>query len=156
MNPTTRSTSDLARPSSTTLDDLDDDDTSVTEPSHRGGFGDFGGASGGLIERTFRERIVLVGVSRPAATTTTTPSSSLDELALLVDTAGADEVARVVQRRDAPDPATYIGKGKAEELRELSDRRSTPTPSSSTTSCRPASSSTSRSCSAARPSTAPR
>jgi GTP-binding protein HflX len=37
-----------------------------------------------------------------------------------VDTAGADEVARVVQRRDRPDPATYIGKGKAEELREVS------------------------------------
>ena len=44
---------------------------------------------------------------------------SLDELALLVDTAGADVVDRVVQRRTAPDPATYIGKGKVEELREL-------------------------------------
>ncbi|MCC5952557.1 MAG: GTPase HflX [Acidimicrobiia bacterium] len=44
---------------------------------------------------------------------------SLDELALLVDTAGADEVGRVVQRRDRPDPATYIGQGKVEELRLL-------------------------------------
>ena len=51
--------------------------------------------------------------------------ADLDELALLVDTAGADVVARVVQRRDRPDPATFIGKGKAEELRELSPRRST-------------------------------
>ncbi|MGH9187082.1 MAG: GTPase HflX, partial [Acidimicrobiales bacterium] len=45
---------------------------------------------------------------------------SLDELGLLVDTAGADEVGRIVQRRDAPDAATYIGKGKAQELREVS------------------------------------
>ncbi|HEX2562532.1 MAG TPA: GTPase HflX, partial [Acidimicrobiales bacterium] len=45
--------------------------------------------------------------------------ASVDELALLVDTAGADEVARVFQRRQAPDPPTYVGKGKAEELREL-------------------------------------
>ena len=46
---------------------------------------------------------------------------SLDELALLVDTAGADEVARVVQRRTKLEPATFIGKGKAAELRELAD-----------------------------------
>ncbi len=45
--------------------------------------------------------------------------ASLDELALLVDTAGADEVARLVQRRDAPDHTWYLGKGKAEELKEL-------------------------------------
>ena len=39
---------------------------------------------------------------------------------MLVDTAGADVVGRVVQRRDSPDPATFVGKGKAQELRELS------------------------------------
>src|SRR5205814_5464153 len=33
---------------------------------------------------------------------------------------GADVVGRVLQRRDSPDPATYVGKGKAEELHELS------------------------------------
>jgi GTP-binding protein HflX len=43
----------------------------------------------------------------------------LDELALLVDTAGADIVARVVQRRDSPDPATFLGSGKVQELREI-------------------------------------
>ncbi|MEJ7583500.1 MAG: GTPase HflX [Acidimicrobiales bacterium] len=37
---------------------------------------------------------------------------------MLVDTAGADVVDRVAQRRKAPDPATFIGKGKAGELRE--------------------------------------
>src|SRR5690606_19892354 len=47
--------------------------------------------------------------------------ASLDELSLLIDTAGADEVARVVQRRAAPDPPTFVGKGKAEELREVAE-----------------------------------
>jgi GTPase len=45
--------------------------------------------------------------------------SSLAELALLTDTAGADPVELALQRRGKPDPATFIGKGKAEELREL-------------------------------------
>jgi len=47
--------------------------------------------------------------------------ASLDELALLADTAGAEVVARELQRRDTPDPATYVGKGKVEELRGLVD-----------------------------------
>ena len=71
-----------------------------------------------LIDRSFRERIVLVGVQFPGVT----PSEleqQLDELALLVDTAGADVVARIVQRRDAPDPATFVGSGKVLELREI-------------------------------------
>ena len=45
---------------------------------------------------------------------------ALDELAQLVDSAGADVVGRVVQRRDAPEPATFIGRGKAEEIAALS------------------------------------
>ena len=73
-----------------------------------------------LIERSFREKIVLVGVNVPPEAEEDT-ERHLDELALLVDTAGADEAARVVQRRDHPDPATYVGKGKAAELRELSN-----------------------------------
>jgi len=72
-----------------------------------------------LIERTFRERIVLVGVTIPPVSQDET-EEHLDELARLIDTAGADEAARVMQRRDAPDPATYIGRGKAEELHQLS------------------------------------
>jgi GTP-binding protein HflX len=48
--------------------------------------------------------------------------SSLDELSLLVDTAGADEVARTLQRRQAPDPATYVGRGKVGELHRLAER----------------------------------
>jgi GTP-binding protein HflX len=88
--------------------------------SHRGGFGEFGGEAGGLIERAFRERIVVVGVTRPPHTEEDT-ERSLDELSLLIDTAGADEVGRTVQHRSAPDPATFIGGGKVAELRALCD-----------------------------------
>jgi GTP-binding protein HflX len=73
-----------------------------------------------LIERSFRERIILVGVAIPPASVPEV-EAHLDELAQLIDTAGADEAARVLQRRDAPDAATYIGKGKASELHELSE-----------------------------------
>ena len=71
-----------------------------------------------LIERTKRERIVLVGVTRPGHTDEDT-EAGLDELSLLIDTAGADEAGRIVQRRDSPDHTWYIGKGKVEELRDL-------------------------------------
>ncbi|MGH9295458.1 MAG: GTPase HflX, partial [Acidimicrobiales bacterium] len=72
-----------------------------------------------LIDRRFREKIVIVGVlSWPR--TLDEVEASLDELALLVDTAGAHVVDRIVQRRESPDPATYIGRGKAAELAELS------------------------------------
>ncbi len=71
-----------------------------------------------LIDRTFRERIVLVGVQFPGVSEEDL-ARQLDELALLVDTAGADVVARVVQRRDAPDPATFLGSGKVQELRDV-------------------------------------
>ena len=86
---------------------------------HRGGFGDLGGdAAGALIDRSFRERIVAVGVVPPGIDDEEV-ERSLDELEQLVDTAGADVVDRVVQRRSAPEPATYIGKGKVAELRDL-------------------------------------
>ncbi len=68
-----------------------------------------------LISRTVRERIVLVGVTFPHGTLAAT-EAALDELALLVGTAGADVGERIIQRRATPDPATYLGRGKAEEL----------------------------------------
>jgi GTP-binding protein HflX len=46
-------------------------------------------------------------------------SSPLDELAALAETAGVVERGRIVQRRSKPENATYIGKGKLEELKEL-------------------------------------
>lgn len=45
--------------------------------------------------------------------------SSLDELSELAKTAGAEEIARVIQKRDAYEPATVIGEGKLAELKEL-------------------------------------
>jgi GTP-binding protein HflX len=71
-----------------------------------------------LISRGIREKIVLVAVTMSDRTDDET-QDSLDELAQLIDTAGAYEVARITQRRDAPDSAFYIGKGKVEELKEL-------------------------------------
>jgi len=71
-----------------------------------------------LIERSVRERIVLVGVTFPNSTDEAT-EASLDELEALIDTAGADVVGRVAQRRDRPDHTWFIGKGKAAELHEL-------------------------------------
>ena len=71
-----------------------------------------------LISRGIRERIILVAVTMSDRTDDET-QESLDELAQLIDTAGADEVARVTQRRESPDSTYYIGKGKAEELKEL-------------------------------------
>jgi len=59
-----------------------------------------------------RERAVLVGAG-PGVDDT-----DLEELAALATTAGAEPVARVVQRRATPDPATFVGKGK---LREIHD-----------------------------------
>jgi GTP-binding protein HflX len=74
--------------------------------------------AGALIDRTIRERIVLVAVALPGEDDDVV-DASLDELELLVDTAGADAVDRIVQRRDAPDHTWCLGKGKAEELKQL-------------------------------------
>ena len=65
-----------------------------------------------------QQRALLVGTGY-GTTSLDEAEASLDELALLTETAGADPVERVLQRRSVPDPATYIGKGKAEELRAL-------------------------------------
>jgi len=88
--------------------------------SHRSAFGEVGGEGGGFIDRAFRERIVLAGVTIPPEREEDT-EAGLDELELLVDTAGADVVDRVVQRRQRPDPATFVGKGKATELKETAE-----------------------------------
>ena len=44
---------------------------------------------------------------------------TLRELERLVETAGGETVGRIIQRRESPDPSTYIGKGKLEELKTL-------------------------------------
>lgn len=68
------------------------------------------------IEDT-RERAILVGIDRPDDPWPV--QSSLDELARLVDTAGPEVVARTTQRLASPNPRTFIGSGKAEEIAEM-------------------------------------
>ncbi|MEE1940879.1 GTPase HflX [Streptomyces sp. TRM 70361] len=63
------------------------------------------------------ERVVLVGVWTSG--TAQDAENSLAELAALAETAGAVVLDGVIQRRDKPDPATYIGSGKAQELRDI-------------------------------------
>ena len=63
------------------------------------------------------ERVLLVGVWTSG--TLAQAERSLKELALLAQTAGSQVVDGVIQRREAPDPATYVGSGKAKELRQL-------------------------------------
>ncbi|MFT2018829.1 GTPase HflX [Streptomyces sp. 796.1] len=63
------------------------------------------------------ERVVLVGVWTSG--TVADAENSLAELAALAETAGALVLDGVIQRRPKPDPATYIGSGKAQELRDI-------------------------------------
>jgi len=62
-------------------------------------------------------RAVLVSVSTADENETT--MRSLDELARLLETAGGEEAARIIQNRATPDKATYIGSGKVQELAEF-------------------------------------
>lgn len=63
------------------------------------------------------ERVVLVGVWTNG--TAAQIESSMAELAALAETAGSEVLDALVQRRDKPDSATYIGSGKAHELRDV-------------------------------------
>ncbi|BBZ61217.1 GTPase HflX [Mycolicibacterium monacense] len=63
------------------------------------------------------ERVVLVGVWTDGSAADA--EASLAELAALAETAGSEVLEGVVQRRDKPDASTYIGSGKAAELREI-------------------------------------
>ncbi|QHG83952.1 GTPase HflX [Rhodococcus rhodochrous] len=63
------------------------------------------------------ERVVLVGVWTGG--TAAQAEASLAELAALAETAGSEVLEGLVQRRDRPDASTYIGSGKADELREI-------------------------------------
>ncbi|WP_082310729.1 GTPase HflX [Nonomuraea sp. SBT364] len=63
------------------------------------------------------ERVVLVGVWTSG--TAVDAENSLQELKLLAETAGSEVLEGLIQRRKFPDPATYIGSGKALELRDV-------------------------------------
>ena len=87
---------------------------------HRGAFGDYGATvDAGFLDQSFRERIVLVGMTQAGQTAVDT-EASLDELELLVDTAGADALDRIIQRRERPDPGTFVGRGKVQEILDSS------------------------------------
>ena len=63
------------------------------------------------------EKVILIGLW--GATTLKEAENSLRELAALAETAGSTVLDGLLQRRTSPDPTTYLGKGKAEELRAL-------------------------------------
>ena len=63
------------------------------------------------------ERVVLVGVWTQGSAKMA--ENSLAELKALAETAGSEVLEGVIQRRDKPDPATYIGSGKVIELRQI-------------------------------------
>ncbi len=69
------------------------------------------------------ESAILVGVhfsgDRPQRDKIATISDPLDELAGLVETAGAEVVGRITQNRPTPEPATYIGQGKVEQIKQF-------------------------------------
>jgi GTPase len=67
--------------------------------------------------RAAAERAVLVGVCG-RGNTRGEIADHLDALGRLLETAGGEEVGRVVLERDRPDPATFIGRGRAENLRD--------------------------------------
>jgi len=63
------------------------------------------------------ERVVLVGVWTEGSLTDA--ENSMAELALLAETAGSEVLEAVFQRRQKPDPATYIGRGKVDGIAEI-------------------------------------
>jgi GTPase len=67
--------------------------------------------------RLLLERVVLVSVWTTGSEVDA--ENAMAELKLLAETAGSEVLEGLVQRRQRPDPATYIGRGKVEELREI-------------------------------------
>ena len=61
-----------------------------------------------------KERVVLVSIDKDGQ-----GERDLDELSLLIDTAGAVEVGRIIQKREAMHPGHYLGKGKLDEVLAL-------------------------------------
>ena len=70
-----------------------------------------------IINKEANERTVLVGLVTQQQNEVKA-NEYLDELAFLAETAGAEPVRRFVQKLDYPNPKTYVGKGKLEEIRQ--------------------------------------
>lgn len=74
------------------------------------------------FQTPIKEKAVLVGLNCPAfQPEETSNDATLAELEALVETAGGESVATVLQNRPAPDARTLIGEGKCEEIRALAD-----------------------------------
>src|SRR4051812_3964841 len=63
------------------------------------------------------ERVVLVGVWTEGSVEDA--ENSMAELALLAETAGSEVLDAIYQRRQSPDPATYVGRGKVDGIAEI-------------------------------------
>lgn len=83
---------------------------------HVAGLGELQDVTEVEYRRVRLERVVLVGVWSSLETTQTAAEESLRELGALAQTAGAEVMDGVLQHRLKPDPATYIGSGKAKEV----------------------------------------
>ena len=70
-----------------------------------------------IINKEQNEKAVLVGLVTRSQSEART-NEYLDELSFLAETAGAEPVARFVQKIDFPNPRTYVGTGKLEEIRQ--------------------------------------
>ncbi len=67
-----------------------------------------------------RDRVILVGLNSPKLTRREqADEQSMEELAALVETAGGETIATVLQNLPSPNPRTFIGEGKVVEIREL-------------------------------------
>lgn len=71
-----------------------------------------------ILSQEVTERAVLVGLIGEGVMAEERSEEYLDELTFLADTAGAETVARFTQRLPYPNPRTYVGKGKLEEIRQ--------------------------------------
>ena len=71
------------------------------------------------LEETKRDDAVLVGLRSPVLGDDSADEESLEELSSLVDTAGGRSVGMILQSREKPDPHSFIGEGKVEEVRRM-------------------------------------
>ena len=71
------------------------------------------------LQENKRDLAVLVGLRSPVLREDSTDEESLRELAALVETAGGQVVGSILQSRDKPDPHSFIGEGKVEEVKTM-------------------------------------
>ena len=75
-------------------------------------------------KENIRDYAVLVGLRSPVLREDNADEESLSELAALVETAGGEAVGTILQSREKPDPHSFIGEGKVEEVRRMVENES--------------------------------